>query len=460
MSSEQLLITLWRRKWIVVLTVIVATTVTYLVSRELPKAYSAQATLFVGDRGRANSDFEAIQSAQVLARTYAELIQSRNVARLVAAQLPGDQSADAVLGKMTFRPISDTQLIVVSAEGETTAEALTLARTYATTFTRYAADGLESATNGRVSIADQPHASNAPIRPRPKLYAGVMFVLSIFLGAGLALLRDRLDTRLGTEDELSQELALPALARVPAMSRRRLSRSRERFAEQRFLEAFRVLRTNLAFLYPQNGLTRLAVASAAPGEGKSTCAMALAQVVAEQGRHVVVIEGDMRRPALGDMYNLDGGDPKGLLHYLALAVDFDDIVHDTPFPNVQIVPAGAVSFNPSTLLKEGALVRLVGEASDRADFVIVDSPPLSAGADASILAHAVGDALLVVNQRRSSRAKVVAAVRQLRQADVSIAGFVLNEVPSSESYERYYDRRPSADVPLPTIPSSAARRNE
>jgi hypothetical protein len=84
LSSEQLLITLWRRKWIAVLTVIVATGATYFLSRELPKVYSAQATLFVGDRGQANNDFEAIQSAQVLARTYAELIQSRHVARLVA----------------------------------------------------------------------------------------------------------------------------------------------------------------------------------------------------------------------------------------------------------------------------------------------------------------------------------------------------------------------------------------
>lgn len=438
------------------LTVIVATMATYLVGRELPKVYTAQATLFVGDRGQANSDFEAIQSAQVLARTYAELIQSRNVARLVADRLPGDESADSVLGNTSFRPVSDTQLIVVSAEGESPGEALTLARTYATVFTSYAAEELEGATNGRVSLADPPHTSSAPIRPRPTLYAAVMFVLSLFLGAGLALLRDRLATRLGTEEELSHELGVPALARVPALPRRRLGLSRERHAEQRFLEAFRVLRTNLAFLFPQDEFSSLAVASAAPGEGKSTCAMALARVIAEQGRRVIVIEGDMRRPALSVIYNLDGPEPKGLMHYLTLGADFDQVVHATPFPNVWLVPAGDVPPNPSTLLQKGTLPRLVRKASERADVVIVDSPPLSAGADASILAHAVGGVLLVVNHKRSSRTNAVGAVRQLRQTEIPIMGFVLNEVPSTEFYDRYYHRKSSADRP-PEIASPAAR---
>ena len=89
MSADQLLITLWRRKWIVILTVLVATVATYVVSRQLPKVYEAEATLFVGNRSDSANDFEAIQSAQVLARTYAELIQSQNVADQVADALPG-----------------------------------------------------------------------------------------------------------------------------------------------------------------------------------------------------------------------------------------------------------------------------------------------------------------------------------------------------------------------------------
>ena len=443
MSADQLLLTLWRRKWIVLLTVVAATAATYVVSRGLPKVYASEATLFVGNRSEATSDFEAIQSAQVLARTYAELIQSSNVADQVAGELPGDDTADEILERTSFRPISDTQLLVVEAEGDSPEEAAALANTYAETFVAYAGDELAAETNGQVTLADRAQPASGPIRPRPTLYAAVMFVFALFLGAGLALLRDRLDTRLGSEDELSRELGVPILARVPSIARRRLSRSRE----QRFLEAFRVLRTNLAFLSPQVPLSSVVLASASPAEGKSTSAIALARVMAEQGRRVLVIEGDLRRPALGRLYEV--GDPalKGLTHYLALGWRFEEVVHETSVRNVFLMPAGAVPPNPSTLLRPEALKHLLTEASEWADFVIVDSPPLSAGADATILAHAVGTVIFVVNHRRGSRAKVSAAIRQLRQTEALIAGLIVNEMAGSEDHDRYYGD-PSAADPL------------
>ena len=182
---------------------------------------------FVGNQSNAANDFEAIQSAQVLARTYAELIQSENVADLVAEELPGDETAGELLERMSFSPISDTQLLVVAAEGDSPEEAADLANTYAETFAQYADDELSAETNGEVSVADR--AQPRPRRPAgPTLYAAVMFVFALFLGAGLALLRDRWTRALGSEDDLARELNVPVLARVPSIARRRLSRSRER----------------------------------------------------------------------------------------------------------------------------------------------------------------------------------------------------------------------------------------
>ncbi len=445
MSADQLLITLWRRKWIVLLTVLVATVATYVVSRQLPKVYEAEATLFVGNRTSTGNDFEAIQSAQVLARTYAELIQSENVAAQVAEALPGDETAAEILERTSFRPISDTQLLVVEAEGDTPDEAAELANVYADTFVDYADEELASETNGEVTVADQAQPPSGAVRPRPTLYAAVMFVFALFLGAGLALLRDRLDTRLGSEDDLARELGVPVLARVPSIARRRLSKSRE----QRFLEAFRVLRTNLAFLSPEEPLSRVLLASASPSEGKSTSSIALARVMAEQGRRVLVIEGDLRRPALAKMYELDAPSLKGLTHYLALGWRFEEVVHETPVPNVYVMPAGAIPPNPSTLLRPESLEHLLADASEWADFVIVDSPPLSAGADATILAHAVGTVIFVVNHRRGSRTKVTAAIRQLRQTEATVAGLIVNEMGGSENYDRYYGEAAPDALPDP-----------
>jgi capsular exopolysaccharide synthesis family protein len=146
------------------------------------------------------------------------------------------------------------------------------------------------------------------------------------------------------------------------------------------------------------------------------------------------------------MYELGDLSSKGVTHYLALGWRFEEIVRETPVRNVHLIPAGAIPPNPSTLLRPDALQHLIAEASEWADFVIVDSPPLSAGADASILAHAVGAVIFVVNHRRGSRAKVTSAIRQLRQTEASIAGLIVNEMPSLDGYDRYYGEVAAGDA--------------
>jgi capsular exopolysaccharide synthesis family protein len=431
MSADQLFRILWRRKLIVLMTVLVATTTTYLVSRSLPKVYSASSTLFVGDRNKAGNDFEAIQSGQVIARTYAELIQSRTVATRVAAALPGNDGPDAILRRTEFKPVSDTQLVVITAEGSTPGEAAQLANVYAGVFAAYAADTLAGRTKSDVTVADRAQPPTAPVRPRPTLYAAVAFVLAIFLGAALALLRDRLDTRLGSEEEISEALALPVLGRIPRVKTSRRD-------EQRFLEHSRVLNTNLRFLHPGTEISTVLITSASPGDGKSTVAVGLARAAAEQGKRILLIEGDLRRPHLAESLSLDPSSP-GLVHYLALGWSFGDIVTEAGTPDLFVMPAGAIPPNPSTLLQPAAVERVLAEAREWADLVVVDSPPVSAGADVAILAHAVDTVLFVVNYRRSRRQSAIAAVTQLRQTRAQVDGLVLNEVDEGDGY--YYSYR-------------------
>jgi len=432
MSADQLFSILWRRKLIVLATIVIATATTYYVSRSLPEVYSASSTLFVGDRSKAGNDFESIQSGQVIARTYAELIQSRNVASRVADALPDAGGPDDVLARTEFEPVSDTQLVVISSEGSTPGKAAQLANVYASVFSAYAEDSLAARTKSDVTVADRAQPPEEPVRPRPALYAGVALVLSLFLGAGLALLRDRLDTRLGSEEEISEALALPVLGRIPRVKTSRRD-------EQRFLEHSRVLNTNLRFLHPTSAISTVLITSASPGDGKSTVAVGLARAAAEQGKRIVLIEGDLRRPHLADAMGLEPSAP-GLVHYLALGWNFRDVVHETATPELHVVPAGAIPPNPSSLLQPVAVERMLTEAAQWADFVVVDSPPLSAGADSSILAHTVDTALFVVNYRRTRRQVAVSAVAQLRQARASVDGLVLNEVGDEAGYYYSYGR--------------------
>jgi len=437
MSLAQVLRVLWRRKWIVLLTVLAGTVSTYVATKSSNKVYEATATLFVGDNKAAPDDYAALQSAQSLAKTYAELIQSRNVADRVAAAHPGAGSGQQLLDHVTFQPVSQTQLILVTAEAGSARYAAILANDYGNTFIEYAKANLATQTKSDISLADQARAPTSPTRPRPVLYTMVAFVLSVFLGVLLALLLHQVDGRLGDEEEIGRELDATVLGSVPYVSRRRLTGGHDPF-----LEAFRLLRANLVFLRPSNRVRRVLITSAEPGEGKTTTSVALARVIGEQGDRVVIVEGDLRRPSLSHSFGIEES-TAGLAQWLVLDTSFDAVVHPTELENVYLVPAGTVTPNPSTLLETEALRHFLEVAAEWADFVIVDSPPLSAGADASILANAIGDVLLVVNQSKSRRQKVKAAISQLHQAEAHLAGVVVNAATGAGSAPYYgYGKQP------------------
>lgn len=442
MTFEELARALWRRKWVAIATVIVAVVATYLISDQLPKVYETDATLYIKDPTQeASSDFEAIQSAQVLAKTYAELIQSENVADQVAARLRGDDTGADLLAKVGFEPLPDTQLIVINAEGNTAREAATLANTYADVFVDYVS-GVElgNEIEGEATVADVAVEPSEAVRPRPRLYAGIAGVFGIFLGAGLALLRDRLDRPLGTSEEISEALGAPILARVPGVARRRSPMDSIR--EDAFAEAMRVLLANLRFVSRGRYPSSVLITSPGPGDGKSTICMGLARVAAEHDATVVVLEGDMRRPVFSRR-DRDEHVRDGLTRVLAqegpLDEGLDEILIEPP-GGVMVLPAGRVSDNPSALLQPDTLNRLMKATSRLAELAIIDSPPVSVGPDAMLLAQPASATILVVNHRRTSRAAAQAAARQLKQAGAHLLGVVVNEVPSDEHNYYSYGR--------------------
>jgi succinoglycan biosynthesis transport protein ExoP len=429
----------------VILTALIATAATYAVSRALPDVYSAETALFISNPAKQERNrFEAIQSAQVLARTYSELIQSKNVATRVARELPGTQDPDELLDKVSFETLSDTQLLVITAEGGSPGEAVDLADAYGQTFIRQVSDNrLGSGIGGQISVASPAIPPDSPDRPRPALYAAAMFVFSLFVGGGLALFRERLDTRLGSDDEISRALGLPILARVP-LARRMTSLDGP--WEPRFLESYRVLWANLQFLSPRDYPGSILITSPGVSEGKSTACLALARVVAEQGHRVAMIEGDMRTPAFSSNSG-EQHESAGLMRMLALDLPFESMVKETATPDMYLLPAGGTAPNPSALLQPDALERLISEASSWGDLVIVDSPPVSNGPDAMLLSRAVSGTILVVSNRRTTRPRALEAAKQLRQAGANILGVVVNE--AQEGRERFYPRS-SAGRRFPT----------
>jgi capsular exopolysaccharide synthesis family protein len=434
MRDESPLAVIWRRKAIVIFVFVVFVAATAVISKNLDKVYSTQSTLLVSLRANQQT-FDSVQASQALARSFADVIDSPNIAARVAARL-ADGTTPAQLSKVTrFESISETQLLAIHAEDKNPARAKQIADAYAQVFVQYARTNLSQATSAQVSLADAAPLRKTPARPKPTLYTLLAALFALPLGLGLAFLRDRLDRRVRTVEDVETRFQPPVLARVPR-------RGRSSTSVAAFEEAHRLLRTNLQFAAVNGDLHSVAVTSGQASEGKTTTVAALAIASAEMGLEVLVIEADFRRPGLQRELMPDTKEPlrPGLSNYLVGTATLDDVIYPTGRPAVSIVPAGPLPPSPSALLdaRRGAGISVFEE---RADLVIVDLPPLSIGADASVVATwGVDGVILVLDLHSVKEGPVRDAIRQLEAVRANVLGLVLNRdtgIGDSSSYEYY-----------------------
>ncbi|HWG94769.1 MAG TPA: polysaccharide biosynthesis tyrosine autokinase [Mycobacteriales bacterium] len=431
-----------RSRWLVLLVVLSATGATAALSVTQAPVYVATATLVVNQPESSGASFDVVQANQAYARTLARLIGSRNVAADVARELGTGESAGDLLDRMSFATVTETQLIEVRAEDGDAEQAARLANAYAEGFVDYVQTAIPNAApSSGVSVADPASVPPAPDRPKPTLYTLVALVLSTALGLALALVRARLDTRLRDPDQLEAVLGIPVLGTLPRIRRKEV-------AERLFEEGVRLMATSVA--HAGTGPVRsIAVTSAKEGEGKST-------VVAELGLAlgtlslvddaVLLVDADLRRPALHRRLYMDPktGSRAGTSTYLRGDTSFEASVVTTELSSLRLLPAGPLPQHPSALLGLPSSREALTSLVDRADVVVIDTPPVSVGADASLVAQDADCVLLVVDLGRSKLPDLVAAVDQLTKVGRRPLGLVVNRGEARDriaSYEAYAPKK-------------------
>jgi capsular exopolysaccharide synthesis family protein len=178
------------------------------------------------------------------------------------------------------------------------------------------------------------------------------------------------------------------------------------------------------------------VTSAVGSEGKTTTASNLAVVLAQAGKRVILVSADMRRPRLHRFFGLSN--ERGLSGVLSDSTSVADAIK-APVPNLRVLPSGPVPSNPAELLASRRANELFGALRERADVVILDTPPMLAVADASILAPIADGTLLVINASRAGRSALEQVRDQLGNAGADIIGAVYNNFdPEDLTYPYYY----------------------
>jgi len=217
-----------------------------------------------------------------------------------------------------------------------------------------------------------------------------------------------------------KEQQIPAKLTV---SQRKLLIKNSNFAIR---EAYKNLRTNLRFCLQGEGCKRICVTSAMPGEGKSITFLNLAISIAEAGQKVLLIDADLRRPAVARLTGKTMS--AGLSNVLAGFVNEKEAIGKDIYPNLDILFSGDIPPNPSELLGADAFKELIERVSAQYEYVLIDAPPVNLVSDACIIADCVDGVLVLVHQKRSRKDGVMRAVEKLQLTGANILGFVLNGV--------------------------------
>jgi capsular exopolysaccharide synthesis family protein len=290
------------------------------------------------------------------------------------------------------------------------------------------------------------------------LLIGLFF--SLGCGGGLATLVEGLDKRFKNVTEVEQTLALPFLGFIPrhALPKRHppaLITLQKPWSSA--AEAYHTIRTWIQLTQPP--VQSLLITSACSREGKSTTAANLAVSFAQLGRHVLLIDADLRHPALHRIFgNIEG---QGLTDVLARGVEWRGVVHEAPMDNLKILFAGACPLNPTELLSMARLKHLLEQWKTCFDLVIFDSPVVLSIPDVMILAPMMDGVLLVHSQGRSTRAMAVETKRLLERAGAKLLGMVFNNVRPQEKHyyaADYYGSKYSPAVTPGRFPQSTEDR--
>ncbi len=296
-----------------------------------------------------------------------------------------------------------------------------------------------------LKVIEEARDPGAPVKPNRTLLLILGAGLGLLLGMSLALLLDWLDDTVSEPKDVERHLGVPVVGTVVTVVAGDGASPDRMAAEQPrspVSEAFRAIRTSVEFVGEEGtGGRVLMVTSCSPREGKTTVALNLASVLAQDRKRTLLVDGDLRKPRLHKVFGVDGR--VGLSNVLAGKATLDEAIVATSEENLSLLPCGAIPPNPAELLGRPSAAETFAALRSRFDRIVVDTPPLAVVTDAAVLAREAGLVLLVVSSGHTKKRAAEHGASVLRSVGVQPAGAILNLVRKGSRwlYGGYYDRK-------------------
>jgi tyrosine-protein kinase Etk/Wzc len=299
----------------------------------------------------------------------------------------------------------------------------------------------EQSQPGNVMIIDDARVPSRPSKPNRTL----IVIIGLLLGAGLAVgyvfVKNYFDDTVKTPDDIEKR-KVNVLAWVPHFDSSFGSHDAVEFIVDKRpdsipSEAFRALRTRIQFSRVNTeSLKTILITSSAPQEGKTTIAVNLAGSFAHSKKNVLLIDCDLRKPAVHKLFNKER--IPGLIDFLTGNAKLDEVLNHSQIPNLSFITSGTIPPNPAEMLDSIEMRGFLKKMRNEYDLIIVDSPPIIAVADSEILTSMVDGTILIVSAETTEVEMMERSVELIKRENTQFLGTVLNNFSYKSGYGSYY----------------------
>jgi len=304
---------------------------------------------------------------------------------------------------------------------------------------------------GNVRIIDEAVLPTQSIKPNKPLIIGISLLLGIVSGLALVFIRKALHNGVEDPEQIEKHLNIPVYATIPhSDGQAKLSEKLKKLGAKQTngpvilalenrddlaIESLRSLRTTLhfAFLEAQNNI--ILISGPCPGIGKTFVATNLAIVLADAGKKILLIDGDLRRGLVNNSLGLSRGD--GLSELISNDISLEHAIRHIASANIDFISTGSIPPNPSELLLHERFGQLLETLSKKYDHIIIDTPPILAVTDTCIIGRMASATLMVVRAGQHPMRELEQSTKRLIQAGVHLKGIVFNDLPETSTKYGY-----------------------
>lgn len=435
------------RWWVLVLAAIIGGGAAFAYSSTQPALYQSSASTYFSMRSATSgSDInQGSTYAQNQMLSFAELATSALVLDKVREELDLDLS-DTKITQMTTLTIPQNTVILevraASTDPKFSAElANSIAKNLASTVESVAPKDEAGNTTIAARVIDPATAPEFQFSPNKQRDALLGAFAGGLLAALIVALWGLLDTRVRNAEVVRRVTDVPVIGAIPQNKDRGRRPVVVTNSNGPSAEAYRGVRSSLRFAAIERPVTAIGVTSSIPGEGKTTTAVNIALTYAEAGVKVLLVDADFRRPMVAEILGLDN--TVGLTSMLVDSLDFDSAKLTWGDSRLMVLPAGEVPPNPAELLASARMAEVMTELRKHVDVIVIDTAPMLAVADATVIAPLLDTMLVVADSSRVRSAQLERAVESLKAVGTQIAGIVLTRVKKTRNSTYHYYSEPT-----------------